>query len=66
MYFVYVHCAMMYMKVSRKKVAVLLDSVPITSPLSPQFGQLVQLFLNAKNIDLSYIQNDSSSKILLK
>ena len=46
-----------------KKVAVLLDFVQITSP---QFGQLVQLLLNAKNIDLSDIQNDSLSKILLK
>ena len=33
---------------------------------SPQFWQLVQLFLNAKNIDLSDIQNDTLSKILLK
>ena len=40
-------------KVSRKKVAVL-------------FGQLVPLFLNAKNVDLSDIQNNSLSKILLK
>ena len=48
-------------KVSRKKAAVLLDFVQITShpppPPSPQFGQLVQLFLNAKNVDLSDIQN---------
>ena len=52
---------------SPKKVAVLLDFFQITSPSpSPQFGQLVQLFLNAKNVDLSYIQNDSLSKILLK
>ena len=52
---------------SPKKVAVLLDFFQITSPpRSPQFGQLVQLFLNAKNVDLSYIQNDSLSKILLK
>ena len=32
----------------------------------PQFRQLVQLFLNAKNVDLSDIQNESLSKILLK
>ena len=42
-----------------KKVAVLLDFVQITSP---QFGQLVQLLLNAKNVDLSHIQNDSLGK----
>ena len=59
-------------KVSRKKVAVLLDFVQITStpppppPLSHQFGQLVPLFLNAKNVNLSDIQNDLLSKILLK
>ena len=35
-------------------------------PPSPQFGLLVQHFLNAKNVDLSDIQNDSLSKILLK
>ena len=29
----------------------------------PQFEQLVQLFLKAKNVDLSNIQNDSLSKI---
>ena len=40
----------------RKKTAVFLDFVQITSP---QFGQLVQLFLNAKNVDLSDIQNKS-------
>ena len=40
----------------KKKVAVLLDFVQITSI---QFGQLVQLFLNAKNVDLSDIQNYS-------
>ena len=50
-------------RIHEKKVAVLLDFVQITSP---QFGQLVQLFLNAKNIDLSDIQNDSLTKILLK
>ena len=33
---------------------------------SPQFGLLVQLFFNANNVDLSDIQNDSLSKILLK
>ena len=39
----------------------------ILSKLSPpQFEQLVQLFLNAKNVDLSDIQNDSLFKILLK
>ena len=32
--------------------------------LSPPFGQLVQLFLNVKNVDLNTIQNDSLSKIL--
>ena len=52
--------------VSRKKVAVLLDFVQITSPPSPQFGQLVPLSLNAKNVDLSDIQNDSLSKSPLK
>ena len=41
--------------------------VQITSPPpSPKFGQIVPLFLNAKNVDLSVIQNDSLSKILLK
>ena len=40
-----------------------LDFVQI---ISPQFGQLVQLFFNAKNVDLSDTQNDSLSKILLK
>ena len=35
-------------------------------PPSPEFGQLVQLFLNAKNDDLIVIKNDSLSKILLK
>ena len=51
-----------------KKVAIPLDFVQITSTPSPspQFGQLVQLFLNAKDADLSDIQNDSLSKILLK
>ena len=49
----------------KKKVAVLLGFVQITSP-SPQFGQLVPIFLNAKNVDLSNIQNDSLSKILPK
>ena len=48
-----------------KKTAVLLDFVQITSPPSPQFGQLAQLCLNAKNLDLSDIRNDSLSKILL-
>ena len=51
---------------SQKKSAVLLDFVQITSPPSPQFGKLIQFFLNAKNTDLSNIQNDSLSKILLK
>ena len=32
----------------------------------PQFGGLVQLFLNAKNVDLSDIQIDSLSKNFLK
>ena len=50
-----------------KKGARLLDFVQITSlPCSPQFGQLVQIFLNAKNVDLSDIQNDTLSKILLE
>ena len=58
-----------------KKVDVFLDFVQITSnpptphpppPLSHQFGQLVPLFLNAKNVNLSDIQNDLLSKILLK
>ena len=35
-------------------------------PLSHQFGQLVPLFLNAENVNLSDIQNDLLSKILLK
>ena len=34
-------------------------------PPSPQFEQLY-IFLNAKNVDLSHIQNDLLSKILLK
>ena len=37
-----------------------------SSPLPLKFGQQVQLFLNAKTIDLSVIQNDSLSKILLE
>ena len=44
-----------------KKTAVLLDFIQITSP---QFKRLLQLFLNAKNVDLSDIQIDSLSKIL--
>ena len=36
-------------KVSREKVDVLLDFVQITSTPSPQFGQLVPLFLNSKH-----------------
>ena len=51
-----------------EKAAVVLDSVQITFP-SPQFGQLVLvllLFLNAKNVDVSDIQNDSISEILLR
>ena len=35
-------------------------------PPLPQFGELVQIFLNAKDVDFSDIQNDSLSKILLK
>ena len=50
-------------KVSQKKVALFWDFVQITP--SAQFGQLLQLFLNTKNIDLSDIQNDSLPKILL-
>ena len=57
-----------------KKSFFLLDFVHITKSknvsqrqiTSPQFGQLVQLFLNAKNIDLNDIQNDSLSKILFR
>ena len=45
-----------------KKTAVLLDFVQIASPL---FGQLVQLFLSTKNVDLSYNQYVSLSKINL-
>ena len=43
-------------RIHEKKVAVLLDFVQITSP---QFGQLVQLFLNAKNVDLSQKKSDT-------
>ena len=49
-------------KVSRGKAAVLLVFVQITPPPPPQFGQLVQLFVNAENVDL----HDLLSKILLK
>ena len=49
-----------------EKTAVLLEFVQITSPPSPQYGKLVQLFLNTTNVDLSDIQNYSLSKILLK
>ena len=35
-------------------------------PPSPQFGQLVQFFFNAKNVNVGDIQNDSLSKIILK
>ena len=46
-----------------EKFAILLDFVQIISPpLTPQFGQLVQLFLNAKNVNFSDLQNDSLSK----
>ena len=53
-------------KVSRKKLLFfwILSKLP-PRPL-PQLGQLVQLFLNPKNVDLSDIQNDSLFKILLK
>ena len=44
-----------YVMVSRKKHAVLLDIVKITHPPSPQFGRLVPIILNAKNVDLSNI-----------
>ena len=44
----------------------ILSKLPPLSPPPPHFGQLVQLFLNAKNINLSDIQNDTISKILLK
>ena len=41
-----------------EKVAVLLDFVQITSPPpSPQFGQLVPLFLNAKNVDFDGLKS---------
>ena len=51
---------------SRKNAAGFLDFVQIaSSPPSPQFGRRVQLFFNAKNVDLSHIQNDTLSKILL-
>ena len=57
--------------VSGEKTDALLDFVQITSthPLpspSAQFGQLVQLFLNAKNGDLSDIQNDPLSIFLIE
>ena len=45
-----------------KKTAVLMDFVQITSPLPPT----PQLFLDAKNDNLSDIQNYSLSNILLK
>ena len=32
-------------------------------PPTPQFGQLVPLFLNAKNVDITDIQNDSLGKV---
>ena len=51
-------------KVSRKKVARLFGFCP-NYPLSPKFGQLVQLFLNAKNVNVSDIQIGSFSKNLL-
>ena len=40
-----------------KKAAVLLDFVQITSPPFPQFGKLLKKILNAKNVNLSNIQN---------
>ena len=58
--------SLMLGKGSRKKAAVLLDFVQIIPTPSPQFGQLVQLFLNAKNVDLRDTQNDSLSEILQK
>ena len=51
-------------KVSQKKVARLLYFVQIT--LLPLIWTTCTTFLNAKNVDLSDIQNDSLSKILLK
>ena len=46
-------------RLPEKKVAVLLDFVQITPPpASTKFGQLVQLFLNAKKVHLSDIHND--------
>ena len=62
----HVHCAMIYGMASRKKSCSSFGLCPNNLPPSPQFGQLVQLFLNAKNVDLGNIQNDSLSKILLK
>ena len=44
----------------------LLPPSGMVRPPSPQFGQLVQLFLNAKNVNLSNIQNDSLSKNFVK
>ena len=49
---------------TKKKVARFLDFVRISPPL-PNLDNLYNFF-NTKNVDLSDIQNDSLSKILLK
>ena len=65
--FIILFVSMQSRNVSRKKLFFwILSKLPPPPLPSNQFGQLVQLFLNAKNIDLSDIQNDSLSKILLK
>ena len=43
----------------KKKLLVFWILSKLPPPRSPQLGQLVQLFLNAKNVDLSGNQNDS-------
>ena len=50
----------------KKKTAVLLDFVQITSQGAPPIWTICKTILNAKNFDLSGIQNDSLSKILLE
>ena len=45
---------------------VLLDFVQITTPHPPPNLDNLYHFFNAKNVDISDIQNDSLSKILLK
>ena len=46
--------------VSAEKTAILLDIVQITSPPSPQFGQLVQLFSDVKIQDLKVIRTKNT------